>query len=218
MSGKVLNMDNTDFFQATSTSFSSEKFSQSSCPDAALIIIDVQRTFDDELFWGIRDNPHAEEHIQELIQKWEQLNMPIVMVTHSSDRLESTFHPVHDSSKLKGFLDSVQPTISITKTVNSAFYGTPDLAEWLEKENIRQVVLCGIQTNMCVETTARMSGNLGFQTTVAFDACHTFSLKDADGKMVNAASLARISAINLARGDFARVTSTERILKELANR
>ena len=50
----------------------------------------------------------------------------------------------------------------MTKSVNSAFYGTPDLQARLRAAGIDQIVVCGIQTNMCVETTARMGGNLGF--------------------------------------------------------
>ena len=65
----------------------------------------------------------------------------------------------------------------MTKNVNSAFYGDPDLHAWLAERGIGELVVCGIQTNMCVETTARMAGNLGYDVTVALDATRTFDLQ-----------------------------------------
>lgn len=61
--------------------------------------------------------------------------------------------------------------------MNSAFYDTPDLAAVLEEHGIQDLVICGIQTNMCVETTARMGGNLGYNVTVVLDATRTFDLE-----------------------------------------
>ena len=60
--------------------------------------------------------------------------------------------------------------------MNSAFYGDIDLHAWLTERGIGEIVVCGIQTNMCVETTARMAGNLGYDVTVALDATRTFDL------------------------------------------
>jgi nicotinamidase-related amidase len=100
----------------------------------------------------------------------------------------------------------------ITKTVNSAFLGTPDLAAWLGAQGIAQVVLAGIQTNMCVETTARMGGNLGFDVLVAYDATYTFDLEGPFGWRRTADELARASAVSLHGGGFARVLTTKEIV------
>ena len=62
----------------------------------------------------------------------------------------------------------------MTKDVNSAFYGDPDLHGWLQAGGIDAVAICGITTNHCCETTARMAGNLGYETWFALDATHTF--------------------------------------------
>ena len=60
-------------------------------PNAALIVIDVQQTFDDYSYWGKRDNPDAEKNILRLVEYWQQHGLPLVMVTHTSERRESTF-------------------------------------------------------------------------------------------------------------------------------
>jgi nicotinamidase-related amidase len=183
--------------------------------NAALVVIDVQQTFDDYSHWGQRDNPNAERNILRLVEYWKEHGLPVVMVTHTSQRPDSTFHPDRSSSQLKPFLAGIEPALAITKTVNSAFYGTPDLADWLTTNGIEEVVLCGIQTNMCVETTARMSGNLGFSTIVAIDACHTFDLQGPDGVVVKASDLAKVTATNLFGGDFAAVVTTQTIVQSL---
>jgi nicotinamidase-related amidase len=90
----------------------------------------------------------------------------------------------------------------VTKQVNSVFYGTPDLHAWLTDAGLDAVTVCGITTNHCCETTVRMAGNLGYDTTFVVDATHTF---DRGG--VPAAELSRISAINV-DGEFATVRAT----------
>ncbi|MGP9782336.1 isochorismatase family protein [Glutamicibacter sp. AOP12-B1-11] len=188
-----------------------------SAPSAhpALVMIDVQQTFDCAEHWGRRNNPEAETNMQRLLACWQERGLPIVIVTHTSKLIGSTFHPQHATSKLKPFLAHVVPSVRITKTVNSSFYGTPDLASWLTGQNISRIVLCGIQTNMCVETTARMAGNLGFNTQVAIDACHTFDLAGDDGLKISAEQLTQVSATNLSGGGFASVESTASIIGRL---
>lgn len=205
----------------TTTSQTSQQTSSGRKPEprissnAALVVIDAQQTFDDHSYWGERDNPDAERNILRLAQYWQDQGLPLVMVTHTSERPESTFHPDRSSSQLKPFLADIAPTLSVTKTVNSAFYGSPDLADWLTASGIKQVVLCGIQTNMCVETTARMSGNQGFSTVVAIDACHTFDLQGPDGATTRAAELTKTTATNLFGGGFAKVEKTQTIVESL---
>ncbi|MFC4222354.1 cysteine hydrolase family protein [Lysinibacter cavernae] len=180
--------------------------------NAALIIIDVQQGFDDSTYWGTRNNREAEPNIAKLVEHWQATGRPIVMVTHASAHPESPLNPAHPGHALKPFLGSVEPALRISKTVNSSFYGTPDLDSWLNETGIEQVVLCGIQTNMCVETTARMAGNLGYQTVVALDACHTFDLAGPDGTTLTADELSRATATNLHGGGFAAILATNDLL------
>jgi nicotinamidase-related amidase len=76
----------------------------------------------------------------------------------------------------------------------------------------RRIALVGIQTNMCVETTARVGGNLGFDVVVALDATRTFDLAGPDGSVLTADELTRATAVNLHGGGFARVVTTAQLL------
>ena len=101
----------------------------------------------------------------------------------------------------------------MTKTVNSSFHGTPDLDAWLRAGDISRIVVCGITTNHCCETTARVGGNLGHRVLFALDATHTFDRTGPDGQVVSADQLAHVTATNL-HGEFATVVSTSELLEE----
>ncbi|MCA6096078.1 cysteine hydrolase [Streptomyces sp. SCA3-4] len=184
---------------------------------AALVVIDVQKGFDEEEFWGPRDNPDAEENIAALIDAWQATGRPVVFVRHDSPKPGSPLRPGQAGNDFKDVVEARRgkgegPEILVTKTVNSAFYGTPDLQEWFEAEGIRQFVVTGIQTNMCAETTARMGGNLGYEVLFALDATHTFDLTGPYGWRLTAGELARATAVTLQGGGFAEVVTTAELV------
>lgn len=181
----------------------------------ALLVIDAQRGFADPS-WGPRDNPAAEANIVALIEAWRAAGDPIVLVRHDSVLPESPLRPRQPGN---AFIDGVDGPhdLLVTKTVNSAFLGTPALDDWLRAAGIPSVTICGITTNHCCETTARMAGNLGYDTDFVIDATHTFDLAARDGSVVPASELSRITGVNL-DGEFARVRTTAEVLGERAQR
>jgi len=178
---------------------------------AALIVIDVQQGFDDPV-WGARNTPDAESNIARLVETWADASRPIVLVRHDSRSPDWTLGVGSQGNALKDVVADAPHDLLVTKQVNSAFYGEPDLHGWLEARGIRQLVICGIQTNMCVETTARMAGNLGYEVTVPLDATHTFDLEGPGGVRLTADELARATAVNLSGGGFAEVTTTAEVI------
>lgn len=185
---------------------------------AALVVIDMQQGFFDSS-WGETTNyPQCENNVDRLIDAWQKAKLPVVVVRHDSVALTSPLHPDNQGNALMPAIAEVKPELLITKSVNSAFYGTPNLEAWLRAANIETIVLCGIQTNMCVETTARMGGNLGFDVVVPLDATRTFDLTGPGGEVTDAATLMRVTATNLHGGGFARVVSTSEVLAEFGAR
>ena len=179
--------------------------------NAALIVIDLQRAFDDPV-WGDRDNPDAEANIGALVDAWSRAGRPIVLVRHDSAEPGSPLAAGSPGNAFKDVVADVPHELLVAKQVNSAFYGEPDLHGWLAARDIRQLVICGIQTNMCVETTARMAGNLGYDTTVVLDATRTFDLTaDVAGLGTvtrSAAEIMATTALVLQAGGFARIVTT----------
>lgn len=182
----------------------------------ALIVIDMQRAFDDLDYWGATTNPDCERNVAALIDAWTAADEPIVVVRHDSTSPHSPLHPDNATNELVDAVAAVSPALFVTKSVNSAFYGDPDLHAWLGAEGIRELVVCGIQTNMCVETTARMAGNLGYEVTVALDATRTFDMAaDVAGVGVvtrTAAELMETTALELQAGDFAHIATTAELV------
>jgi nicotinamidase-related amidase len=190
--------------------------------NAALVVVDVQKGFEEADFWGTRNNPGADDNIASLIDVWQSTGRPVVFVRHDSLKPESPLRPGYEGNDFKDYVEQRRgkgadgTELFVTKTVNSAFYGTPDLDAWLKAEGISQVVLAGIQTNMCVETTARMGGNLGYGVVVAFDATYTFDLEGPFGWRRSADEVAQASAVSLHGGGFARVVTTKEVVDAAA--
>ncbi|MBL3686848.1 cysteine hydrolase [Leucobacter zeae] len=176
----------------------------------ALVVIDVQRGFDDGEYWGRRDNPACEEHIGALIARWRERGLPVVFVRHDSEDPDSPLAPASPGNAFKDVIAG-EPDLLVSKSVNSSFYGTPDLHAWLDERGIPGIVICGITTNHCCETTARMGGNLGYDVVFVADATHTFDRRALDGEVVPAEELSRITAANL-HGEFATVRTTAEVL------
>src|SRR5215813_1857316 len=159
--------------------------------NAALVLIDVQKGFDDP-YWGARNNPHAETKIAELLSAWRKTRRPVFHVQHLSTLERSPLHPSKPGSAFK---EEVKPTTGepvFQKNVNSAFIGT-QLEESLRKQNIRTLVITGLTTPHCVSTSARMAGNLGFEVYLVGDAIAAFDVTGPDGTRYPAEQVHRVS-------------------------
>ena len=182
----------------------------------ALVVVDVQKAFDDASYWGRRNNPDCERNVAHLIESWRDQAQPVVFVRHHWDEDGSPLRSDEAGSELKDVVEG-RPDLLVTKRVNSAFHGHPDLERWLTDNGIEGIVVCGIQTNMCCETTARVGANLGFEMSFAIDATHTFDLDDHQGGTIAADELARVTAANLDPG-FGRVLTAAEAIAELRAR
>jgi nicotinamidase-related amidase len=176
----------------------------------ALLVVDVQKAFDDPAWLGRRNNPDCERNIAALIAEWRRRGDPLVFVRHDSDEDGSPLAPGAPGHELKDVV-SGDPDLTVAKSVHSAFHGDPDLAGWLRWQGIREIAVCGIQTNFCCETTARVGSNLGFDMAFVLDATHTFDLEAQDGATISADELSRVTAANLS-AEFGSVVSTAELL------
>lgn len=179
----------------------------------ALVVVDAQTGFDDPL-WGRRNNPGCDRNIERLVDAWSSRQRTLVYIRHDSRDPDSPLHPDNPGNRLKPYLRA-EPHLLVTKQVNSSFHGTPDLHAWLSAAGIGGIVVCGITTNHCCETTARVGGNLGYQVLFAHDATHTFDREGPDGTTLTADELARGTATNL-HGEFATVVTTDQLLPPMA--
>jgi len=178
----------------------------------ALIVVDVQAGFDDPA-WGNRNNPACEQNIAALAARWEQLGWPLVLVRHDSAEPQSPLRPELPGNRLKDFLHG-RGDLLVSKSAHSAFHGRPDLHGWLAERGITAVAVCGLTTNHCCETTARVACDLGYRVTFVGDATATFDRRAPSGAVIDADTLAQVSYANLA-GEFAEVRDTASLLGSL---
>ena len=118
----------------------------------ALVLVDVQKGFLDEDYWGgNRNNKDAEVICGTILRKWRKLNLPVFHIRHSSTNPNSK---LHEQNLGFDFNENVSPKEKepiITKNVNSAFIGT-NLKEQLDRQGISTLVIVGLTTNHCVST------------------------------------------------------------------
>ena len=141
---------------------------------AALIIIDVEKGFDDQK-WGTRNNPGAEERIATLLAVWRRTGRPVFHIQHLSNSESSPLNPRNPGCEIKEIVRPLEDEPVFQKRVNSAFIGT-DLENTLCRRGIQTLVIVGLTTPHCISTTARMVANLGFEVYMASDAIAAFDI------------------------------------------
>lgn len=97
--------------------------------NAALVVVDVQKGFDESEFWGPRNNPAADENIASLIAAWQNTDRPVVFVRHDSNNPGSPLRTGYQGNDFKDYVEERRgkgggSELLVTKSVNSAFYGT----------------------------------------------------------------------------------------------
>ena len=181
------------------------KISKSDRP--ALILIDIQKGFDNVEYWGgQRNNPDAEKNAAELLELWRKNQLPIFHIQHCSSIPTSLLNEANVGNEFKDIVKPMSGETVIKKNVNSAFIGT-DLKEQLDNEKITKLVIVGLTTDHCVSTTTRMAGNFGFDTFVVSDATATFNKKGLAGQNFSA-ELIHETALASLNGEFATIVTT----------
>lgn len=189
------------------------KFTKENTP--ALILIDVQKGFEDVQYWGgERNNPDAEINMVKLLVFWRKNNMPIFHIKHCSTNPNSPLSKNNCGNDFKDFINPLENEPIIEKDVNSAFIGT-NLKEQLETKNINTLIILGLTTDHCVSTTTRMAGNFGFNTYLIEDAVATFNKVGSNGQEYSA-QLIHDTAIASLKDEFATILSTQELLDILA--
>ncbi|SDT14731.1 cysteine hydrolase family protein [Bradyrhizobium canariense] len=178
---------------------------------AALIVVDVQRAFDEwEAAGKRRNNPEAVARIVDLLSAFRSHEAPIFHIRHEGSRPNSAFLPGGTGYPVKDEARELAGEPVIVKRVNSAFIGT-DLERQLRAADIKTLVICGATTNHCVETTTRMAGNLGFDARLVRDATWTFDRIGPDGDAHSAEDIHAMTLANL-DGEFARIVTTAGVI------
>ena len=177
--------------------------------NTALLLIDVQKGVDVLDHWGgptgRRNNPNAEDEMASLLNAFRQAGSTVAFTRHDSREAASPLKFSLPSGEQKEGFEPRAGEIVIEKDVNSGWVGTPLEIE-LRRAGISRLVIVGFFTNMCVETTTRMAGNLGFDTYLVPDACATTNRVGPNGVDHDAEVVHQLSVASL-HGEFCTAIS-----------
>jgi len=165
----------------------------------ALLVIDIQDSFKiDPARWAKRSSQAFEENVTKLISTFREAGEPIVFVLHNDP--DPGFRPGDPEVRLMSFLDRRDGEPLIVKNTRNAFTST-DLQQRLDALGVKRVVVCGISTEQCCETTTRVAADLGYDVDFVTEATLTFPI----GTLSTDAIIERTEAV--LRGRFARIAT-----------
>jgi nicotinamidase-related amidase len=138
----------------------------------ALIVIDVQDSFRMRPLWSLTSNPDIVADVQQLVDHARARGDLVVWVMHSEPGSGGAFDPAGGLVRYQPGLVPLPGEPELRKTSHNAFT-TTNLQQILTELGVRELAICGIRTEQCCETTARLASDLGYAVTFVIDATST---------------------------------------------
>lgn len=182
----------------------------------ALLLIDVQQSFVHRPYWSETDLPAFLAATNALIAGCAERGVPVVRVFHT-DGPRTASNPFAPESGLIRPLDGLAPfnaALTVDKHRHSALVGT-GLAVWLHQQGITRLIVAGIRTEQCCETTTRHASDEGWAVDFVTEATLTFDMATPGGATLTAAQIRERTATVLA-GRFATLCTVDQALARLA--
>jgi len=182
----------------------------------ALILIDVQESFRRRPYWRDDELPLFLTNLRSLLERARARHIPVVQIFHQelgddpADPFSSPSGLVREMPELAVAADAV-----FYKHVHSAMFAQDSqgstLETWLRAQGVQEILVTGIRTEQCCETTARHASDLGFQVQYITDATLTFPMRSRCGREFSAAEIRERTELVL-DGRFARIVATAEAL------
>jgi len=187
---------------------SANQTAQAFAPRTALLVIDAQESFRQRDFWSEEVAQPYFANQQRLIDGARERNIPVVQIFHLRDG--GVFDEARGYVKTIAPLD-IAPDTVFRKRSHSALVGT-GLDVWLTRNAIGRLIVSGIRTEQCCETTTRHLSDLGYTVDFVTEATLTFAMRHADGTSFGPEEIKRKTELVL-DGRFARICSIDAALE-----
>ena len=177
-----------------------------------LLVIDAQESFRQRPNWNEALAAPYLQHQNALITGALAQGLPIVRIFHTQSPQDASnpFSPVSGYVRPVTGLQDFAATVTFTKTRHSALVDT-GLQVWLTQNHIDKLIISGIRTEQCCETTTRHASDLGWAVDFVTDATLTFDMTQPDGQTLCAADI-RMRTATVLQDRFARVCSVAQAL------
>ena len=147
-------------------------------PRTALLVIDAQQSFEHRPYWNPSDVPVFLDRLQWLVEGAKIRRIPVAQIFHVEESgafsLESGY--VKTLASL-----SIAPDVTFYKRRHSALVGS-GLSVWLTERGIQHLIVSGIRTEQCCETTTRHASDCGYSVDFVSEATLTFAMTDRQGR------------------------------------
>ncbi|MGP2541109.1 cysteine hydrolase family protein [Yersinia sp. 2541 StPb PI] len=153
--------------------------------NSALLIIDVQQSFEHKSFWQQQDLPAFSAALNLLITGCKLRGVALVDVFHVAP--EGPFSLASGYVKPMSLV-SHQADVTVQKRVHNALTDS-GLDQWLKERQIDHLIIAGMRTEQCCETTARVASDLGYQVTFVTEATLTFPMMQPNGVVLSSEEL-----------------------------
>jgi nicotinamidase-related amidase len=165
--------------------------------DAALLIIDIQNDYFPGGAMELEGSDAASARAAQVLEKFRREGGPVFHVRHLSVRPGSTFFlPGTPGVEIHAAVKPGEGETVVEKNFPNAFRGTA-LQNYLDKHKIKNLVVSGMMTHMCVDASVRAAADLGYKVTLLADACatrkQTFGGETIAARQVHGAFLAALN-------------------------
>jgi nicotinamidase-related amidase len=173
----------------------------------ALLLVDAQQSFQHRPYWSDADAPAFFDRLQALIDGAKARHIPIVQIFHVEETGAFSLSSGH--VKTMSAL-SIAPDVIFHKHRHGALIGS-GLSVWLTEHGVRHLIVCGIRTEQCCETTTRHASDCGYAVDFVSEATLTFAMTDRHGRRWTSHEIKARTELVL-DGRFARVLGVDETL------
>lgn len=181
--------------------------------DRALIVVDIQNDYFPHGRWTLAGIEQAADNAAKLLASARSAGDLVVFIRHEFPTAEGApfFAPGSAGAKIHSKVENHPQEIVITKNQINAFRDT-NLKEVLDRHSIRQLVICGAMSHMCIDAVTRAATDYGYSCTLIHDACASKDL-EFNGKVIPAEQVhaAYMAALGFA---YAKTISTDEFLSQ----
>lgn len=188
---------------------------QQKMENTALLIIDVQNDYFPGGKMTLEKSEQAAENIRKVLDYFRNNHLPVIHIRHISTNDGATFFlPDTDGVKINNRVLPQENEKIITKHFPSSFRET-DLLNYLQSKKIKNLVITGMMTDVCVESTTRAAFDFGFSNTVIGDATATRN-RELNGEVIKAEEVQRsfLAGISALGNLYARVINAKEFLSK----
>lgn len=173
----------------------------------ALVVVDVQESFRHRPYWSDEDVPRFMERVQALVDGARARRIPVVQIFHVERAgvfsLSSGYVRTMEGVEIRA-------DVRFEKRSHSALVGS-GLDVWLVQQGIGRLIVCGIRSEQCCETTTRHASDLGYEVGYVTEATLTWEMTDRSGRAWSAEEIKARTELVL-DGRFATVVMVEKAL------